>query len=476
MRMKRKKGDMDYNTDIPFEKKPALGFYDTTEEASKKVDPGKLTNVYLSKLNRRRADIEDEKNREKKRKAKQNPNAAPQGNQGRFVPAKNAKIVEMQEQEQIAKRRKLVLPAPQVGEQELEEIVKTGFASENTKNLVLESDVDATQGLVGDYAFTPNTVTARTPRAPPSDDKLMIEARNLIALSNAQTPLLGGENAELAQGTGFDGATPNRSAVQTPNPMATPLRSGPSITTPFGSTPVQTPRDDKLSQTQRKRTLLQGLASLPKPRNEWEIKLPDMDNEPNQKTQSTEVIQDMSDLENELKVKAELEAQENAARRSLAVQLNLPRPTAVPKIPIDKDADEIEQMIHEELARLLKHDSIKYPVPGSKVAPGTSQLSDDLAGLEDEFDSKTLNDARKEMDSEIIKTLGLSHDDDIKKAVWNHASKHHEFEKKWDEEHEELLFSAKFNRFMKLDEMNDESDKIQGLDKIVQVRYILLTC
>lgn len=160
---------MDYNTDTPFEKKPALGFYDTTEEASRIEDPGKLTNVHLSKLNRRRADIEDEKNREKKRKAKQNPNAVSQeGNQGKFVREKNAKIIQMQEQEQIAKRRKLVLPAPQVGEQELEDIVKSGFAGENAKSLVMDSEVDATQGLVGDYAFTPNTLAARTPRAPPS--------------------------------------------------------------------------------------------------------------------------------------------------------------------------------------------------------------------------------------------------------------------------------------------------------------------
>lgn len=166
--MKQKKNTMDYNTDVPFEKQAALGFYDTTEEASRTVDPGKLTNVHLSKLNRRRADIEDEKNREKKRKAKHNPKAAQEGNQGKFVPEKNAKIVKMQEQEQIAKRRKLVLPAPQVGEQELEEIVKSGFAGESAKSLVSDEDVGATQGLLGDYAVTPSTLAARTPRAPPT--------------------------------------------------------------------------------------------------------------------------------------------------------------------------------------------------------------------------------------------------------------------------------------------------------------------
>lgn len=479
MRMKTKKNVMDYNTDTPFEKKAALGFYDTTEEASRIADPGKLTNVHLSKLNRRRADIEDEKNREKKRKAKQNPNASQEGNQGKFVPAKNAKIVQMQEQEQIAKRRKLVLPAPQVGEQELEDIVKSGFAGENAKNLVLDSEVDATQGLVGDYAFTPNTLATRTPRAPPANDNLMIEARNLIALSNAQTPLLGGENTALSQGTGFEGATPKTTAIQTPNPMATPnhmatpLRNS-VMGTPFGSeTPFKTPREEKAFNTQRKRTLLQGLTNLPKPRNEWEIKLPDMEEkEPEQPKE--EIVDDMSDFEREIKENAELEAKERAARRSMAIQLNLPRPTAVPKFTLDKDASEIDKMIHQELQRLLQHDAVKYPVAGGKIAPGATKLADDIAALEDEFDSTTLQDARKELDDEIAKSFGLESQADVKKAVWDHVSSNPEFENKWEKEHADLLFSAKFNRFMKLDEMDDEKDIIQGLDKIVEVGFIVL--
>ncbi|KAI8368901.1 pre-mRNA splicing factor component-domain-containing protein [Choanephora cucurbitarum] len=472
MRLRQKKGVMDYNTDIPFEKKPSLGFYDTTEEANKKVDPGKLTNVHLSKLNRRRADIEDEKNREKKRKAKANPNAHLEGNQGRFVPAKNAKIVQMQEQEQIAKRRKLVLPAPQVGEQELEEIVKSGFAGENTKNLVLDSEVDATQGLVGDYAFTPNTMATRTPRAPPSNDNLMVEARNLIALSNAQTPLLGGENTKLHEGTGFEGVTPKTAPIQTPNPLATPLRQN-TNTTAFGNeTPFKTPREAKAFQTQRKRTLLESLSSLPKPRNEWEIKLPEMEQEKEQTASSglpasVDSVDDMTDLEHEMKVSAESEAKERAARRSMAVQLNLPRPTILPDLKLDPSSSEAEQLIHEELVRLLNHDAAKYPVAGGKVAPGATQLADSLAQLEEEFDSKTLQEARQEMDKEIAQQFGFELTD-IKQSVWQHVSKHPSFEKKWQQEHDELLFSAKFNQFMTLEEMDDEKDIIQGLDKIVE--------
>ncbi|RCH89604.1 Pre-mRNA-splicing factor cef1 [Rhizopus azygosporus] len=407
MRLKTKPNVMDYNTDVPFEKKPALGFYDTTEEGSRTVDPGKLTNVHLSKLNRRRADIEEEKNREKKRKARENNNkGGPQGNQGQFVPEKNAKIQKMQEEEQIAKRRKLVLPAPQVGEQELEEIVKSGFAGENAKTLVAD-DVGATPFT--DRGPTPLYSELRTPRPKTQVD-------------------------------GYPGATPLQS-------MATPRNAKP-------------PQSVKVS-------LLQGLASLPKPRNEWEIRLPEIEQE-DEKKPAEKAVEDMSDLEREIKEQAERDEQERAARRSLAVQLELPRPTTMHQFKAGSNASEAEKMIYEELNRLLKHDAVKYPVAGGKVAPGAVQLPESIAQLEDEFDSKALADARKELDQEIVKTLGLSENEDVKKAVWEHVSSKPEFEELWKKEHDELIFSVKFNRFLTLNEMDDDKDIIQGLEKTIE--------
>ncbi len=49
------------------------------------------------------------------------------------------------------------------------------------------------------------------------------EAQNLLALTNVETPLKGGENTPL-QVSDFTGVTPQRSAAQTPNTvLATPL-------------------------------------------------------------------------------------------------------------------------------------------------------------------------------------------------------------------------------------------------------------
>ncbi|KAI8384695.1 pre-mRNA splicing factor component-domain-containing protein [Radiomyces spectabilis] len=485
-RIKKKKNDMDYNADIPFEKKVPLGFYDVTVEKNRTVDPGKLTNVHLSKLNRRRADIEEEKQREKKRKNRDNAGAQAQGNQGRFVPAKDAKLIKMQEQEQIAKRRKLVLPAPQVGESELEEIVKSGFAGESAKSLVQDEE-GATQGLISEYSVTPATLSSvRTPRAPPQQDTIMMEARNLRALTSSQTPLLGDENLSLHEGTGFAGSTPMAMQLRTPNPMATPVRgeSEGALTetpsTPF-KTPLrdhfkineqgqmvgETPREERMMQAQKKRQLLQGLSSLPKPRNEWEIRLPDLEEDkPAEEKKRKEAIQDMSDIEKENKERAEREEQEQQARRSLAVQRGLPRPATLPSSKVTTD-DEIERLIEEEFMRLLKHDAIKYPVAGGKIAPGATDLGD-LADLEDEFDSKALEDARQEMDKEVASLLNLSEEESVKDAVWKWVSSQKEFEPFWTKEHEEILFSAKFNQFMRLEDMPDEKDKINGLEKMIE--------
>ncbi|CAO3627158.1 unnamed protein product [Cunninghamella echinulata] len=518
VRVKKLKNTMDYNTDIPFEKKAPLGFYDVTEEKDKKSNAELLTNVRLSQLNRRRADIEEEKEREKKRKQregggnnKKKSSSSAEGNQGKFVLAKNSKVIQMQEQEQIAKRRKLVLPAPQVGEDELEEIVKSGFAGESAKSLVQEDEEgNMTSGLLGDYSVTPNTMSTRTPRVAMQSDNLMNEARNLRALTATQTPLLGGDNVVLEgdSGTGFDGITPRNTVVQTPNPMATPLRgvTTPSVgnQTPFktplrdhfnindpsGNSIAATPRDEKLAQMQRKRTLLQGLASLPKPRNEWEIRLPDLDDDndgkdDNNKDKSTtkgtyNEVEDMSVIEKKLKEQSIKDEQERLGRRSLAVQFGLPRPISIPASikQVNQHLDDIQNMIQQEFIRLLQYDAIKYPVAGSTIAPGSVSLDDDLIQLEDEFDTATLEDARKEMENELKDMLQLDNDDDsmedkdekenTKQLIWNHIQQQSDFEQFWDKEHNDLLFSAKFKQYLTMDEMSDDDDKIQGLEKIIE--------
>src|ERR1044072_862774 len=108
LKVKKKKKGMDYNADIPFEKKPAPGFYDISEEKNRQLEQG-LSNVHLHKLDgKRRSDINDEKKRKKQKTNKDDS----EGGQINFVPAKTSQLKKLKQAEQISKRRKLVLPAP----------------------------------------------------------------------------------------------------------------------------------------------------------------------------------------------------------------------------------------------------------------------------------------------------------------------------------------------------------------------------
>ncbi len=91
----------------------------------------------------------------------------PNTKQNSLLPG-DAQIQKLKEAEQISKRRKLELPAAQVGEAELEEIVKIGHAGESARALVGEGS-EASERLLGEYDGLDRAKMARTPRtAPPA--------------------------------------------------------------------------------------------------------------------------------------------------------------------------------------------------------------------------------------------------------------------------------------------------------------------
>ena len=179
----------------------------------------------------------------------------------------------------------------------------------------------------------------------PSDRKV----RNIRALTETQSSLLGGENTPLHEGTsstGFDEIAPRRHEMVTPNPMATPLRQAGEPGQFPGATPLRTPRDNLtlnergerqlVPQTPRdmrlaESTLRQSLAklsSLPKPKqSEWELEvLPSEQEEVSTDPTITQEDQDEID-------RRERETQEAAAaaefkRQTQVYQRALPRPAA----------------------------------------------------------------------------------------------------------------------------------------------------
>ena len=247
----RKKGQMDYNADVPFEKKAVPGFYDTLEEKEHNEREREAYDPRKQQLaNKRKGDQQEEDPDRKRRKNDKNgPSAA------FAAAAKAGQMQKIREAEQSSKRRGLVLPAPQVGETELEDIVKMGMMGEQASQLGREGDNEATKGFIGNYTGIVGGTPIRTPRAPPQEDRVANEIRNIRALTETQSSLLGGENTPLHEGrgsTGFDSVTPRAHVVSTPNPMATPLRQGGGGVgaTPMrssmgpGATPMRTPRDN----------------------------------------------------------------------------------------------------------------------------------------------------------------------------------------------------------------------------------------
>ena len=117
--------------------------------------------------NKRKPEEEEAERKKRQRKsaaAKEGSEGA--GHQTKFVAARDAQIQKLKDAESIGRRRKLVLPTAQVGEAELEDIVKIGQAGENAKALV-GGGSDASGKLLSDYEGLENAKMARTPRTAP---------------------------------------------------------------------------------------------------------------------------------------------------------------------------------------------------------------------------------------------------------------------------------------------------------------------
>ncbi|KAI9797457.1 MAG: Pre-mRNA-splicing factor cef1 [Piccolia ochrophora] len=415
----RKKGEMDYNADIPFEKKAAPGFYDTAEEGRRNERQREAFDPRKQQLQNKRKGDQDEGNEQKRRKGeKDSPSAA-------FAAATKAgQMQKIREAEQSSKRRALVLPSPQVGEGELEEIVKMGMVGERASQVAGASDNEATKGLIGNYSSINTGTPIRTPRAPAQEDHIANEIRNIRALTETQSSILGGENTPLHEGsgsTGFDGVTPRRQEITTPNPMATPARSGSAAGVggtplrspmPPGATPLRTPRDNfalndegqgmqlagqtprelKMRDLSLKQKLSQGFASLPKPKETaWELELPEEQQEPMIQQKLSE--EDAAERDRRNQVLREAAERAEFDRRTQVMRRGLPRPRIFDTDVLFQAASDVqdptERLIAEEMASLVANDASTFPLDSTKVHGAPRRL--------EEFDEDALNQARMEI-------------------------------------------------------------------------------
>ncbi|VAI34741.1 unnamed protein product [Triticum turgidum subsp. durum] len=492
---KRKRKGIDYNAEIPFEKRPPPGFYDTVGE-DRPLEHVQFPTTIEELEGRRRVDVEAQLRKQDiaKNKILQRQDA----------PAAIMQANKLNDPEAVTRRSKLMLPPPQISDHELEEIAKMGNAGDPALAEELGEGSTATRTLLANYSQTPRLgmTPLRTPQRTPGGkgDAIMMEAENLARLRESQTPLLGGDNPELHP-SDFSGVTPRKKEIQTPNPMATPLASpGPGVTpriglTPsrdgnsFGLTPKGTPFRDELHineevemqdsaqlelrrQAELRRGLRSGFASIPQPKNEYQIVMPPITEEKEEAEERIE--EDMSDrLARE---RAEEQARQEALlrKRSKVLQRSLPRPPAA-SVEILRQSlikggesrstfvpptslEQADELINEELLRLLEHDNAKYPLDeqtqrekkkGSKRQANGAAFIPEIEG----FDEHELKEASFMVEEEIQY---------LRVAMGHENESFEDFVKSHDACQEDLMFFPTNNSYG-LASVAGNADKISAL-------------
>ncbi|RNA45152.1 cell division cycle 5 [Brachionus plicatilis] len=473
----RKRTNVEYNKEIPFEKKPLAGFYDTQNELFNKSD-------FQIKPIVRKENFEPKSSYRKRKENKEKEDKQPFG-----------ELLE-NNQEPSRKRSKLVLPAPQISDLELEEVIKLGLANEQVRQQAIESGAGVTGQLIGDYQITPDLAKLRTPSMPEGQDSILLESQNLLALQLSDTPLKGGQNAPLVE-TNI-GATPTQQTkLQTPNTMfqtpfrtpqgelvATPSRSivsgsaTPSVRDKFSINPDEgfTAMENKARHKEYLGELKKSLAKLPAPKNDYEIVLPDEQSGQTEAAASMDVEEeDQADVERREEEARLARLEQQMKLKSLAVQRNLPRPTDVngnvlrpldPAQPFS-EYQKAEEMIKQEMLSMLHYDAVKNPsgnqCAGPKGQSRPANVDKHLNYLRengyDEFSVEEMERADALLRKEVseVKRL-MSHGELTAEA----------YQQVWEECYGQVLYVPNGNRFTRAS-VASRRDRIESCEKRLEV-------
>ena len=488
-----KRGRIDYNAEIAFEKRPAPGFYDTANERYN-GEAVNFNRLRQHDLDEKRRDEAEEKERKKdKQKLKERKE-------------NNIPSALLNNEEPVKKRSKLVLPEPQIADVEMEQIVKLGKASEAARESVTSDTAGESQrasdALLADYAVTPGSAM-RTPRTPmPQQDKVLQEAQNIMALSHVDTPLKGGENVSLHENGGdFGGATPQTLQITTPNTvLTTPYRTrdGQVGLTPgrtpgisVAGTPGATPVRDKLSinpgesverdlnkyQVQEmKETLKLGISSLPTPTNDFEIVVPETEDDTEMQDDANTWIEDQGDVDQQSEEAFRKKREEEFKRRSQAVQKDLPRPTEMNQTvlrPMNSDPpltglQKAEELIKREMLVMLHYDCLETPTSAQR-GEGSKKKSGADRGILNEQQHRLYLDKHPYQtftDDEIsdAKELLAKEMDVVKQGMSHGELSLDAYTQVWEECLAQVLYLPSQNRYTRANLAN-KKDRIESMEK-----------
>lgn len=222
----------------------------------------------------------------------------------------------------------------------------------------------------------------------------------MMALTHTETPLKGGINTPLHE-SDFSSVLPKAASIATPNTViATPFRTqreGGGAATPAGfltpasgalvpvaktgaaangaATPAyvrdklsinaeenmgvtETPALYKNYQKQLKSTLREGLSTLPAPRNDYEIVVPEQEDSEPMETRTEPAVEDQADVDARLLAEQEAQRKRELAKRSQVIQRGLPRPTEVNTKILRPQSEKQNLTEQQQAEELIKHEMI----------------------------------------------------------------------------------------------------------------------
>ncbi|CAH1799753.1 unnamed protein product [Owenia fusiformis] len=494
---RRKKRGVDYNAEVPFEKKPAPGFHDTSNETFDPDAPNfkRLRQQHLDG-ERRDAKEERERKEDKKKKKKRTENDLP----GQILSQNKFS-------EPVKKRSKLVLPSPQISDQELEDVVKVGQATEMARLAAQETgDGGATHTLLQDYSLNPGTGPLRTPRTPAvNGDTILQEAENIMALTNVDTPLKGGMNTPLYE-SDFSGITPSHKAMATPNtvlssPFLTPAHGKDGGLTPRvggnkgGPMQTPTPRRDKLNinpedleyedqqyasfqQQELKADLKRGLRGLPKPKNDFEIVVPEGEEQIDTSDPQGGIVPDQADVDAEKDAVAAAKRKLEMRLRSQPVQRDLPRPSEMNHTvlrPIDArdppltDLQKAEELVKREMVTMMHYDALLTPTPAQQgLTPGAKKTGAvnraNHAGYLEKYPYEQVSEEEIEQ-AKMLLYDEMSH---VKQKMAHGDLSIESYSQVWDECYSQVLYLPGQNRYTRAN-LASKKDRIESLEKKLEL-------
>lgn len=407
---------IDVMAEIPFHKEAPAGFYDTSKEVALEQKLTKNPKFKAITLQR----LEGERMQEVEERAKKKDNEAMKKLKQDNLPVAMAKISKKNDVRHVGERPALSLPAPQITNAELDAIAKAAARGEVGDGEEEDGGEGVTKSLMPRVEQTPAFTPMRTPLAAGSGaSTVQREAQYLAAMSReTQTPLVGGAGPSMSAS---EFAAPARPLV-TPNVLKTPMVVARTGRAAAAATPLRTPGSDALAinagedagSSKRRKTqdeqgvaavaageaddgtpdLFASLASLPAPKNEYRVIIPDLKQAAPADAESL-VPLDAADVRNKAQQQQMTVLKDRERMQSLVLRKGLPRATN------PEWAAKLSGSWSSDVQRLIAFDNAVTPLAssGKKGKRGRGSVAPDSEVPEMEvFSERELNAAREELE------------------------------------------------------------------------------